>query len=84
MTSSYVNRNVSRAEYRPRIDHQTFRAHFESCARCGIVRDLRCGKYLSERDAQELDAIFADCHPPLPVGPVCPWCEEDLSGRKGR
>ena len=62
-----------------------FRACFEHCPRCGIVRDLRYGKYLSEADAQELEEIFCKGFiPAIPVGSYCGWCQDDLKERRIR
>lgn len=80
--TSYINRNVTRGEVKPALTREIFRAMFEHCPRCGLVRDLRGGKYLSEPDSLELEAALKGFEPRIPAGEMCAWCAEEVAARE--
>lgn len=69
---------------RSRMTREKFCAQFVGCCRCGLVKDLRTGKYLSERDARELESICVDYHPRIPNGDLCGFCEDEMSAKRLR
>lgn len=81
MNANHIDRSQgTRQHTHSKLTRERFRSFFQHCPRCGIVRDLRYGKYLSEPDSQELEAICSDFNPTIPTGDLCPWCAEETQG----